>query len=610
MSDNKPTKKMAVHRGVNISPGVAIGKAYIFKDIMHTPTPVVKISDNEKSFEKERVRDSLSASKGELSVIVDRVNKELGYDESNIFQVHLQILDDEQFVTDIFSLIDDQSYSAESAVKAVVEKWDVRFSEMDSDEYRMKSADIIDVGKRVLSNLCLKGAVCPYKTDINLTEIDSNVIFITKVLLPSVTAYIDRKKILGIIAELGNRSSHSAVIAKSLGLPSVFGVPYITEFIEDGDEVILDGSSGIVYVNPTKHVKNEYETFRKKFTSYKERIEGLTADPAVTKDGIDVSLFANIGAFADVDMALKYNASGIGLYRTEMPFIIRNEFPNEDLQYKLYRKVVEAMKGRPVNIRTLDLGGDKIIESLPVPREENPNMGWRAIRVFIDNPELFKVQLRAILRASAHGKIRIILPMISDLTEVEITRRIINEAMDELDRKGVPFDKSFELGIMVEVPSAVLLAESLIEEVDFFSVGTNDLIQYTLAVDRNSEKASKYFEPLNPAIIKMLKSLVDVAGAKGKDITICGEIASDPLYVPLLVGLGYTRLSLNPLSINMVKDIVRSVNYDDCSDLAAEILTMVKTEDIRARLNEYFRRFEDLYKIYFHPVRQNDVNKS
>ncbi|MBN1522553.1 MAG: phosphoenolpyruvate--protein phosphotransferase, partial [Candidatus Aureabacteria bacterium] len=535
--------------------------------------------------------------------------KEIGFDESNIFQVHMGILEDKSFIGEIQRRIEEDFFNAESAVKTVIEVWERRFSESFSPQVQVRAADVLDVGKRILANLCIDETLCLFRTEIPVETMGKNVIFVTRVLLPSVTAFIDKKKIKGIVAELGNKASHSAVIAKSLGLPAVFGVANALKNIKNGDEVILDGSSGTVFVHPDPEVKNEYETIRKDFSLYQKRLGKLVDEPSVTKEGREIELYANIGALADAETAVKNRAKGVGLYRTEMPFIIRNEFPAEDLQYAIYKKVIEKMEGASVSIRTLDLGGDKILSYLPMPKEENPNLGWRAIRVFIDHPDLFKVQLRAILRASVHGKLKIIIPMISDLSEVRITKKIFAEAKRELTKEGVAFDKKIELGIMIEVPSAVILAEHLIKEVDFFSVGTNDLIQYTLAVDRNSEKVSKYFEPLNPSILLMLKSLLSVARKAGKDITICGEVAGDPLYIPILVGLGYQKLSLNPTAINLVKDLIRGISFKDSERLAALALEKKTAMDVKKLLERFLSRFEKLYRIYCHPLERGRKSK-
>ncbi len=599
-------KKIYIYRGESISPGVAIGNAYIFRNVIsnkikHSTVPKYKVA-----IEKKRFLKAVQDSKNEISELVDNVHQEIGHDESNIFRMHIGILDDEQFISDIIRQIEWVFFTAESAVKTVIDSWVDRFSDSDSLQLQVKSADILDIGNRIIANLCMTEAIYGVNNEAQVETITKNLVFVTRILLPSHLAFISKRKIIGIIAELGNKASHSAVIAKSLGIPTVFGMSNILGNIINGDEVIVDGSSGNVILNPDDKIKDEYETSRKKFFVYKKRLEELTDLPSITRDNREIELYANIGAFADTEMALKYNARGVGLYRTEMPFLIRNEFPGEEQQFAIYKKVVEKMEDRPINIRTLDLGGDKVLSYLPMPKEENPNLGWRAIRVFLDNPDLFKVQLRAILRASFYGDVRIIIPMISGLAEVRVTRKILNEVKNELEEKGIGYDKNIKLGVMVEIPSAVIVAEHLVQEVDFLSIGTNDLIQYTLAVDRNSEKVSKYFEPLHPAILYMLDKLVRVAQNADKDLTICGEVASDPLYIPLLVGLGYTKLSVNPLAINLVKDIVRSISYEESVVLARKALQKKTTENILKLLEDYFSSITKIYNIYFHPMRKGE----
>jgi len=594
----KKKTKMKIHRGEGISPGVAVGKAYIAEDMIHQELKKVTMSRDRIPQEKDRFKKSLEESRKEIQDLIEKVDKDLGADESSIFQMHLGIISDKSFTGKILRLIEDESLTAESAVKSVVEHWEKRFLESSSQNLQMKMADILDIGKRLLTNLCTDKSVCDYSTGISIEDVGEDVILISRILFPSSAAFAGHKEIVGILAELGNKTSHSAVIAKSLGLPVVFGIPDLLRNVRNGDEIIIDGSSGIVFINPDEKIRNEYETIKKSFSSYRKYLEGLTDTPSITKDGREIELYANVGAYADVDMALKYGARGVGLYRTEMPFLIRNQFPSEDLQYSLYKRVIEKMEGRPVSIRTLDLGGDKILSYMPMPQEENPNLGWRAIRVFMDHPDLFKTQLKAILRASVGGDVKIIIPMVSDLPEVYFTRKILNEVKRELSKKGIRYNKNVQLGIMMEVPSAVILAHHLIEEVDFFSVGTNDLIQYTLAVDRNSEKVSKYFEPLNSAILYMLKRLVKITEQAGKDITLCGEVAGEPLYVPLLVGLGYRKLSVNPIAINLIKDIIHKLSFKDTKALVDKALNMKTAKDIRVLLEDYFSKMKKIREIY------------
>ncbi|MHB9154650.1 MAG: phosphoenolpyruvate--protein phosphotransferase [Endomicrobiales bacterium] len=594
MATRKPLSgKMRIYRGEGIAPGVALGTAFISGELAPRVPQRETVGRGKLPEEKARLLKACDDASEETRRLVEKVRAEIGAGESVIFQAHLLILKDKNFVGEMVRRLEEESLSAESAVQLVVDDWEKTFSSSPSPQLQMKVFDIIDIGKRILSKLSLSHAFPRFPSGRKA----ANTILAGKMLLPSHTAIIDRNNVTGIVAELGSKVSHAAVIARSLGLPSVFGVPNVIRNIKNNDELIVDGSSGIVYVNPDDEVKKEYESFKKRYHGYMKQLDRLTALPSVTLDGREIGLYANVGACADAELAVKYRARGVGLYRTEMPFIIRNEFPAEDVQYAIYRKVFERMRGRPVSVRMLDLGGDKMASFLPVPKEENPNLGWRAIRVFIDHPHFFKTQIRAVLRAAVGADARIILPMISDLTEVRITKRIFAEAKRELAAKKVPFNDRVPVGIMVEVPSAVILASSLIQEVDFFSVGTNDLIQYTLAVDRNSEKAARYFEPLNPAVVYMMKRLVDVARAAGKDITVCGEVASDPLYIPLLVGLGYDKLSVSPLAVNMVKDIVRSIDAKEAEKLASVVLEKRTAREIRTLMEGYIRGLKTRFSL-------------
>jgi phosphoenolpyruvate-protein phosphotransferase len=441
---------------------------------------------------------------------------------------------------------------------------------------RDRAVDLKDVSLRILRNLL--GVAEPER------PLEKDSVLVAEELTLSDLALIEHDHLLGIVLATGGVTSHATILAKSFEIPTVVGVEHLSESVHEGDNLIVDGNSGVVYVNPPVDVAREYDRLDREYRAFNRELGSLKSVPAETTDGRRVSLYANIGLVADLHFAHRHGAEGIGLYRTEFPFLTYREFPDEEEQYQLYARVVRAMEGRPVTIRTLDVGADKYPGYMQLPREENPFLGWRSIRISLEMPELFKVQLRAVLRAATHGRVRVMFPMISGLEDIRRAKELLEEAKDELRREGRDFDAAVPVGIMIEVPSAVALANHLIREVDFFSIGTNDLIQYLLAVDRNNSRVAPLYEPLHPAVLSAVHEAVQAAKGAGKWVGMCGEMAADPLCTVALLGLGLDDFSMGPFFIPVIKRIIRSVSYAEARNITRDVLTMASVKEVKGHL--------------------------
>jgi len=568
-----------MYKGIAASPGIAIGKAFIYKNI-EVKVEQRWVNEDEVEAELLKLNKSINLSKEQLQRIKENALEKLGEDKARIFEAHLMVLEDPVLFSEIEEKIKNEKLCAEFAVKTVIDGYIDIFSSMEDEYMRERAADIRDVGERIIKNIL----GIPIKS---LSELNDTVIVLAKDLTPSDTAQLDKNKVLAFATDMGGRTSHTAIMARSLEIPAVVGLQEVSEKVKDGELVIVDGINGILIVNPDSDTLKNYMDKKDEYLKIKEEMKELLFLSAETVDKKRrVELSANIGTPKDVKGALENGAEGIGLYRTEFLYMDREDMPSEEEQYKAYKEVVEAMQGKPVIIRTLDIGGDKKLPYLEMPEELNPFLGFRAIRLCLDRKDLFKVQLRAILRASAHGKIRIMYPMISGIDEIRKANRVLKEAMEELKKEGVAFDENIEVGIMVEIPSAAVCADILAKEVDFFSIGTNDLIQYTLAVDRMNEKIAYLYEPFHPAIIRLIKNVIDASHREGKWTGMCGEMAGEPLAVPLLLGLGLDEFSMSATAIPFAKKIIRSFEYDEAKELAEKVLLMESAEDIRLLIKE------------------------
>ncbi|MCD6405291.1 MAG: phosphoenolpyruvate--protein phosphotransferase, partial [Planctomycetes bacterium] len=449
----------------------------------------------------------------------------------------------------------------ESALSATIEKFTKLLSAVSNSIFKERAADIRDVGRQILAKLM-------FDEKLALWSLDEKVIVVAKDMSPAITVRLDRKKILGFVAESLGPTSHAAILARSLGVPAVSAIHGITGALSAADVIVIDGSKGLVFVNPPKKVLDRYRTLKRKFDAHRHALAKLVSLPAVTLDGEEIHLLANIGKSSEIGAAIKVNAAGVGLYRTEFPFLARREMPSEQEQFELYREVAERMAPKETVIRALDIGGDKFPPYIPVPKDTNPYLGWRGLRLLLRHKDIFKTQVRAILRAARFGRVSILYPVISGLEELRMAKMLFEEVKGELAREKIPFDKNVKQGAMIEVPSAVVLIDMLVKEVDFLSVGTNDLIQYVLAINRNSESLAPFFDPCHPAVLRVLRDLVTAARKAGKPISVCGEMGGDPLAAKLLVGMGFRSLSMTPASILPMKEMIRGIEIKECRRLA------------------------------------------
>ena len=560
-------------KGVAASPGIAIGKVHVVKSHqININTEVIAQDDTDAQI--KRFDEAIAASKLQIMQIKEKAEKELGTDEARIFDAHFMVLEDPVFLDEVKAKIKTELITADNAVSHVVNNYVDIFSNMDDEYMKERAADVKDVGDRIIKNLL----GIPTESFFFSEE----VIIIARDLTPSDTAQMNKDKVLAFATDMGGRTSHTAIMARSLEIPAVVGLVNATDKVQDGDIAIVDGNKGIVYINPDETILKEYEKLKQDYLEYRKNLRELKDLPAETRDKLrTVELAANIGTPRDVKGALENGAEGVGLYRTEFLYMDRDELPTEEEQYKAYREVIEKMAPRPIIIRTLDIGGDKKLPYLDMPEELNPFLGWRAIRMCLDRPEILKTQLRAILRASVYGKAKIMYPMVSGLEEIRRANAVLKEAKEELKAEGIPFDENIEVGIMVEIPSAAVIADILAKEVDFFSIGTNDLIQYTLAVDRMNEHISHLYEPLHPAVLRLIKNVIDASHRAGKWTGMCGEMAGDTWATAILLGMGLDEFSMSASSIPQVKNIIRTLTYEKAKQIAQEALSMDNPEDIR-----------------------------
>ena len=569
-------------KGIAASPGIEIGKAHLIKPQQVDINTEAVIEENIDG-EIKRFDEAVGLSKLQLKQIKEKAEKELGADKAEIFGAHLMILEDPVFLDEIVSKIKTESITADNATSQVVKNYVEIFNNLEDEYMKERAADIKDVGERIVKN------ILGVSTDSFIFS--EKVIIIAKDLTPSDTAQMDKDKVLAFATDMGGRTSHTAIMARSLEIPAVVGLVDITEKVQDGDLIVIDGNKGIVSINPDETTLKEYETLKRDYMEYRRQLKELKDLPAETGDKLRrVELSANIGTPRDVKGAIENGAEGVGLYRTEFLYMDRDALPTEEEQFEAYREVIEKMAPRPIIIRTLDIGGDKKLSYLDMPEELNPFMGWRAIRMCLDRPDILKTQLRAILRASIYGNAKIMYPMVSGSEEVCRANAILNEAKQELKAEGISFDENLEVGIMVEIPSAAVTADLLAKEVDFFSIGTNDLIQYTLAVDRMNEHISHLYEPLHPAVLRLIKNVIDASHKAGKWTGMCGEMAGDTSATAILLGMGLDEFSMSAPSIPQVKKIIRSLTYEEAQHIAQKALSMDKPEDIRNMVEQEMER--------------------
>lgn len=563
-------------KGVAASAGIAIGKALVVekKAIIIESKKIDNVEN-----EKERFSKAVEAAKEQVNKIKNLTEKKLGKDKSAIFDAHLMMLEDPELIDAVKMQIENEKVNAEYSLKTTVDMFIGIFEQMDNEYMRERAADIKDIGGRILN--ILLGI-----NDTSLSEIYEKCIVVAKDLTPSDTAQMDSEMVQGFVTDVGGRTSHSAIMARTLEIPAVVGTQNGTENIKNDDFIIVDGDNGLVIINPEKEVIDEYNKKINEIAKHKSELLIFKDVESKTMDGRVVELAANIGSPKDITGALKNGAEGVGLFRTEFLYMDRDSMPTEEEQFNAYREVLEGMEGRPVIIRTLDIGGDKKLSYLPIGDEMNPFLGYRAIRICLDRKDIFKTQLRALYRASVYGKLKIMFPMISGLQEILSAKEVIEEIKEELRKEGKAFSNDVQVGIMIEIPSAAVISDILAKHVDFFSIGTNDLVQYSLAVDRMNEKISHMYDPFNPAVLRLIKMVIDNGHREGKMVGMCGEMAGDPAAIPVLLGLGLDEFSMSAVSILNARKLVRELDYKKAEEIGTTVLTLSTSKEIKEYINQ------------------------
>jgi phosphoenolpyruvate-protein phosphotransferase (PTS system enzyme I) len=576
------TKGEKLFRGIAVSAGICRGKIVVLDRAQHVITKR-GLPDAEVTAEISRFEKALVQTRQQISEVQRKVAENMGAKEGDIFDAHLLMLEDQTLVEEVIRAIRESKVNAESAFHEVSERYAAALAGVNDEYLRERASDMRDLTSRVLDNLL------EVKSLLDLRNLTEPCILVGHDLSPSTTAQLDKKMVLGFATDIGGKTSHTAIIARSLGIPAVVGLKTATAEFETGDYALLDGYNGTITVNPTDQTLFEYGQLSRIKASLAEKLVEIQKQPAVTLDGKFIHLAANIEDQNDIEAVVANGAEGVGLFRTEFLFISRDSLPSEEDQYKVYRQVAAALKPNPVIIRTLDLGGDKFASHLQLAQEMNPFLGWRAIRFCLAQPELFRAQLRAILRASAEGNVKLMYPMISGLDELNQANALVEKCKTELRAEKIPFDEKLEIGAMIEIPSAALIADSLARRVKFFSIGSNDLIQYTLAADRTNEKVSHLYEPTHPAILRLIKMTVDAAHQHGVWVGVCGEIAGDPVLAPLLIGLGVDELSAAPPVVPQIKYIMRRLKLSEAQALAKFALECESPSEIFARCQKLAR---------------------
>ncbi|WP_448756952.1 phosphoenolpyruvate-protein phosphotransferase PtsI [Aggregatibacter sp.] len=558
--------------GIPASPGIVFGKALVLKE-EKIVLDMQKIKDSQVDEEIARFYAGREAAVEQLNSIKERAYQSLGEEKAAIFEGHLMILEDEELEEEIIDYLRSNHVNAAVAANVVIDQQVAILSEIDDEYLKERAGDIRDIGNRLIKNILGMHIV-------DLGEINEEAILVAYDLTPSETAQLNLDKVLGFVTDIGGRTSHTSIMARSLELPAIVGTNNVTELVNTGDFLILDALNNMVYVNPSQEDIQRLKALQAKLADEKAELAKLKDLPALTLDGHRVDVVANIGTIRDIEGAERNGAEGVGLYRTEFLFMDRDQLPTEEEQFIAYKDVVEAMNGNLVILRTMDIGGDKDLPYLDLPKEMNPFLGWRAIRIALDRREILNAQLRAVLRASAYGKLAVMFPMIISVEEIRELKSVIEELKVELRNEGKAFDENIQIGVMVETPSAAVNAKFLAKEVDFFSIGTNDLTQYTLAVDRGNELISHLYNPMSPSVLSLIKQVIDASHAEGKWTGMCGELAGDERATVLLLGMGLDEFSMSAISVPRIKKLIRNVNYQDAKLLAEKALQQPTAAEI------------------------------
>ncbi len=560
--------------GIAVSPGVCRGKILVLTDNRIDAVPRRTLSDEEVPAQIVRLEQAVTETRRQLHEVQKKVNAGMGAKDASIFDAHLLVLEDPTLLDEVARFVDTEKVNIEFAFAQVAEKYAKTLEAIDDEYLRERAADMRDVTERLLQNL-----LGTYQ-ELDLKHLKENYIIVAHDLSPSRTAMLDKKNVLGFATDVGGKTSHTAIMARSLRIPAVVALGNASTELKDGQYALLDGYHGQIVINPTDQTLFEYGQLVRRHVSLDEKLRDTLDKPAVTLDGVRLTLSANIEQAEDVESVKASGAEGVGLFRTEYLFLNCETLPTEEEQFQAYRAVANALRPAPVIVRTLDLGGDKFMAHRNVSKEMNPFLGYRAIRLCLQEKDIFRAQLRAILRASAEGNIKLMYPMISCLDELMQANALLESCRAELRQEGVPFDGKMDVGAMIEIPSAAITADALARRVQFFSIGTNDLIQYTLAVDRLNEKIAHLYEPTNPSVLRLIKMTADAAHAAGIWVGLCGEMAGDPLMIPLLLGLGVDELSIAPQAVPQIKYLIRRVKMSEAKDIAAAALRSESSQEI------------------------------
>ncbi|MEW6388668.1 MAG: phosphoenolpyruvate--protein phosphotransferase [Thermodesulfobacteriota bacterium] len=585
------TPKNRILQGIAASPGIVTGQARVLSERGEAQASFrLLYTEEERTAELARFQAAVDQAAEDLTHLKEEITQDFP-EHAHLLELHLLILKDQMLYEEPLKLIRENNLNAEWALYQAFEKVKELFRRIEDRYIKGRIQDVESVYRRLLGNLAGKDRRAYLVPDQPL-------IIVARDLSPAETTQMSKAQVLGFITERGGKTSHTAILAQSLEIPAVVGLDNATREISSGDAVIVDGLTGRVILNPSEDLLKSYQARQQEFEAFKEEVVQASFLPANTLDNYPTRVMANIELPEEVQLAMKYGGDGVGLYRTEFLYLRQRHLPTEDELYQDYKKVVEAMQPRPVTIRTLDIGGDKFLSHLEYAPEMNPALGLRAIRFCLREQGIFSTQLKAILRASAHGQVRVMFPLISSIREIREARRLLAAVQEELKHKGVPFDPQLRVGAMIEVPAAVTLSHLLAQEVDFFSIGTNDLIQYALAIDRGNKQVAEMYQPLHPAVMRMILQVVQAAGEMGISVAMCGEMAGDPLYLPILLGLGVDELSMNAMAIPIVKHVIRLISLKDAQEMAAAALSMVTVEEVNDyAAREMSRRFPEIFRF-------------
>ena len=577
-------KPMQTVKGIPVSPGIVIGRVFVLGEAeTHVPHHAIDAADVDA--ELGRLEAALRDTVADLVLLRDRTEQQLGREAAKIFGFHLGLVQDPSLLGPMRERVRGELSNAEMAVAESFKKVTEQFKAIGNEVFRQKANDVLDLERRVLGKLM-------GENESRLSKLSESVIVVAHELTPSQTAGMDRSKVLGIATDLGGRTSHTSIVARAVEIPCVVGCQRIMERAEDGDMVIVDGDTGVVVIRPDERTLQEYRTQQERFSTYRRVLRETAPLEAVTTCATRIQLLGDIEFPHEVESVLANGGDGVGLYRTEFLYLTNDHEPSEDEQFNAYKRTLELLAGRPCTIRTLDLGADKYTQQRAHEPERNPFLGLRSIRYCLQNRELFKTQLRAILRASAYGPMKVMFPLVSTLMELRQAKMILNDVCEELDEEGIPFDRGIQIGIMIEVPSAALLSRAFADECAFFSIGTNDLIQYTLAVDRGNERVANLYTGASPAVLYLVKQVIRSGRRAGIDVSLCGEVAGEAIYTMLLIGLGLRTLSLVPSQIPLIKRVIRSVDIEHCEQLARRVGSFDSERQVLNTLRDELRKID------------------